>query len=87
MRLGLVNEVVPRAELMEVVRAWADRLAAGPPLALALIKEELNASVGPSMSSALQLEGTGQATSAYSEDVEEGIASFLEKRPPAFRGR
>lgn len=85
-RIGLVNEVVARADLMDTALTWARRLAAGPPLALAMIKEELNASVGPTLLSALELEATGQATNAATADVREGIASFLEKRPPDFRG-
>ena len=87
MRIGLCNRVVPRAELETTVRAWAERLAQGPTFALGLSKRLLNRSLQADMDTLFAEEAFTQALVANSDDMREGIRSFMEKRPPAFKGR
>jgi 2-(1,2-epoxy-1,2-dihydrophenyl)acetyl-CoA isomerase len=86
-RLGLVNRVVPDAELDAFVAGWAERLAAGPPVALAQTKRVLNDSVQRSMAEALDAEGVGQVLSVGTQDAKEAVKAFLSKREPTFEGR
>jgi 2-(1,2-epoxy-1,2-dihydrophenyl)acetyl-CoA isomerase len=86
-RLGLVNKVVPAAELEATVRQWAKRLAEGPTFAIGLSKRLLNRSLQADMDTLFAEEAFTQALVANSEDMREGIRSFMEKRPPAFKGR
>jgi 2-(1,2-epoxy-1,2-dihydrophenyl)acetyl-CoA isomerase len=84
---GLVNRVVPAGQLDAFVTDWADRLAAGPPLALSLTKRLLTNSFSMSMDEALEAEGMAQTVNAGTEDAPEAIRAFLEKREPKFKGR
>src|SRR5256886_3881864 len=86
-RLGLVNKVVPAAELEATCRAWAERLAQGPTFALGLSKRLLNRSLQADLDTLFAEEAFTQALVAQSEDMREGIGAFMEKRPPAFKGR
>lgn len=85
--LGIVNRVVPDDELDGVVADWAERLAAGPPLALQLTKRMLANSLSSSFAEALDHEAAAQSVNFASDDTREGIAAFLQKRSPVFRGR
>jgi 2-(1,2-epoxy-1,2-dihydrophenyl)acetyl-CoA isomerase len=85
--MGLVNRVVPGAQLDAFVADWADRLAAGAPIALAMTKRLLTNSFASSMDEALEAEGMAQSVNFYSEDTAEAIRAFLEKREPKFKGR
>lgn len=85
--MGLVNRVVPAAELEATVAAWAGRLAAGPPLAMAMTKSLLNRGLGASMEEAVADEGRAQAVNFATEDTAEALAAFRERREPRFRGR
>src|SRR5438552_1469206 len=86
-RLGLVNKVVPAVELEATCRAWGERLAQGPTFALGLSKRLLNRSLQADLGTLFAEEAFTQALVAQSEDMREGIRSFMEKRPPAFKGR
>jgi 2-(1,2-epoxy-1,2-dihydrophenyl)acetyl-CoA isomerase len=86
-RLGLVNKVVPAGELEDTVRAWAKRLAEGPTFSIGLSKRLLNRSLQADMDTLFAEEAFSQALAANSDDMREGIRSFMEKRPPAFKGR
>jgi enoyl-CoA hydratase/carnithine racemase len=86
-RLGLVNRVVPDAELDALVADWAGRLAAGPPLALAMSKRLLNQSLATGLAEALDAEGMAQSVNTASEDTKEAMRAFFQKREPTFRGR
>jgi 2-(1,2-epoxy-1,2-dihydrophenyl)acetyl-CoA isomerase len=86
-RLGLVNKVVPGAELESTCRDWAKRLAEGPTFAIGLSKRLLNRSLQADMDTLFAEEAFTQALVANSDDMREGIRSFMEKRPPAFKGR
>src|SRR3989442_481165 len=86
-RLGLVNRVVPSAELETATRALAAKIAAGPPLALRLDKQMLNRAVATDLGGALEAEASSQGLAIASDDHREGVAAFFDKRPPKFTGR
>jgi 2-(1,2-epoxy-1,2-dihydrophenyl)acetyl-CoA isomerase len=84
--VGLVNRVVPRAEIDGFVDGWARRLAAGPPLALSSTKRLLNGSFALSLEQAVEAEALAQTANFGTADTAEAIAAFVEKREPTFRG-
>jgi 2-(1,2-epoxy-1,2-dihydrophenyl)acetyl-CoA isomerase len=85
-RIGLVNRVVPVAELATATRALAEKIAAGPPLALRLDKRMLNRAATSDLAAALEVEAFSQGLAIASEDHQEGVAAFFDKRPPRFKG-
>lgn len=85
--LGLINQVVPAAELASTAAKLAARLAAGPTLAFAGAKALLNQSLLAGLADHLELERLSIAASSDTEDFREGLAAFLAKRSPNFRGR
>jgi len=87
LRIGLVSEVTAHGELMERTRALALRIASGAPLALRYMKEGLRRGVGgdPREMGAWAMQTIRQLM--RTEDHKEGVAAFLEKRPPVFQGR
>lgn len=84
--LGLVNRVLPEAELDSFVDAWARRLAAGPPIALALTKRMLNNAMNVTMEEALDDEGAAQTVNFGTKDTLEAMEAFVQKREPRFKG-
>ncbi len=87
MAMGLVNRVVPSAELDAETRKLAERLAAGPSIAYAGSKSLINASLENQLERQLQMEAEAFAACAGSEDFREGTNAFVEKRRPVFKGR
>ena len=85
-RLGLVNRVVPGAELLDTAREWATRLASGPTPAISLSKRLINRALDIDRVSAFGDERWAQEIAMASHDAAEGLASFAERRPPAFLG-
>ncbi|MFE4855625.1 enoyl-CoA hydratase/isomerase family protein [Streptomyces sp. NPDC056670] len=85
-RMGLVNRVVADAELAATAKEWAERLAAGPTRALALTKHLVNASLDADRGSALAAEAWAQEINMTTRDANEGVASFVERRTPKYRG-
>ena len=86
-RIGLVNRVVPAAELSATTRALAERIAAGSPAVLRLAKHMLNRAAVSDLPAALDLEAYSQALSIPTEDHQEGLRAFFEKRAPKFTGQ
>ncbi|WUO77615.1 enoyl-CoA hydratase-related protein [Streptomyces canus] len=86
-RLGLVNRVLEDQELTKTAREWAERLATGPTRALALTKQLVNASLDSDRATAFAAEAAAQEINMTTEDAQEGVASFVERRSPEYRGR
>ena len=87
LRLGLVSEVVPDAEVLPHALKLACKIAALPPLALAAIKEAVLLGADVPLSTALALERKAFQLLFASEDRDEGIKAFQERRKPLFKGR
>lgn len=85
--LGLVTEVVPDAELQSTARAWAERLAAGPPIAIRITKRMMYKQTMMDLDNALEDAALGTLVTNYCEDVKEGTTAFHEKRKPDFKGK
>jgi enoyl-CoA hydratase/carnithine racemase len=83
---GLIDRVVADRELTEAAEALALRLASGPTRAFAAMKRAINASTLACLQTQLELEATLQSQLGKSDDFAEGVAAFLEKRPPVFKG-
>lgn len=86
-RIGLVNRVVPQAELMPYVKELATKLAAKPPLAVKLAKNAIHTGLNLSLNDGIEYENKLFAILCGSQDKQEGIAAFLEKRRANFKGR
>ena len=86
-RWGLVNRVVPAAELMTEARAFADRVAAGAPLALRYTKLAVNKWIKDVANVAFDASTALEIVTFQSEDHREALAALREKRKPAFKGR
>jgi len=87
LRLGLVNQVVPAAELAAATHKLASRLASLPGRAIALTKRLLNQSLQNDLDAQLEAEAYDQETAGKTADHYEGVAAFLEKRKPTFQGK
>jgi enoyl-CoA hydratase/carnithine racemase len=87
LRTGLVSEVVPDDQLAAAAKPYLDEMLTTTPIGLRLTKECLNMSVdAPSLESAVAMEDRNQILCSQSADFREGMAAFLEKRPPQYRG-
>jgi enoyl-CoA hydratase/carnithine racemase len=84
---GMISSVVETEELDAEVSELAESLAAGAPLAQAIIKRALDRSSSMTFEQALSFEEQAQAILLGSEDLAEGAAAFVEKRDAEFRGR
>jgi len=87
LRDGLVSRVLPPDDLLPEALALAARLAGGPPLATQLTLRALEGSLQNTLEEQLLLEWAGQGVCLRSEDAREGIAAFLQKRQPVWKGR
>ena len=84
--LGMIWKAVPDADLADEVVKVARKLATMPTMGIALTKQALNRSQGTTLEQQLQVERELQAIAGASHDSKEGVAAFLEKRKPVFKG-
>jgi 2-(1,2-epoxy-1,2-dihydrophenyl)acetyl-CoA isomerase len=84
--LGLVNAVVPADELDAATAEIATAVAAGPPIALSLMKRELDHAGQSSLAQALEAEAMAQSVNVRTEDSREAFMAYAERRPPNFSG-
>ncbi|MGC0773237.1 MAG: enoyl-CoA hydratase-related protein [Candidatus Acidiferrum sp.] len=87
LRLGIVNRVVPAAQMEAEVKTWAQKIAQGPPIAIRAVKKVLFGNQREELVKALDHEVELQMKCFHSEDCSEGIRAFFEKRPPKFQGK
>ncbi len=83
---GLVNQVVPDDQLMEVVGALAAELARGGTLAYGAVKRMLHETFASTLETQMEMEARSIAAMSHTHDGREGITAFLHKRQPEFRG-
>jgi 2-(1,2-epoxy-1,2-dihydrophenyl)acetyl-CoA isomerase len=84
--LGLVNRVVPADGLDAAVAEWAKRLAGGPTRSIGLTKRLLNRSLDSDRVTAFAEEAVAQELNMGTQDANEGVAAFVERRDPVYRG-
>ena len=85
-RIGIVNKVVPGAELEATAREWATRLASGPTKAIGWSKQLLNDALDVDRRTLLVTEAMLVELNGHTLDGKEGVASFMERRPSEFKG-
>jgi 2-(1,2-epoxy-1,2-dihydrophenyl)acetyl-CoA isomerase len=83
---GIVTQVVPDDELVDAAEALAARIAAGPTLAFGAVKRLVHGSLEHTLDQHLALESEEMARAGRRTDAQEGVAAFVEKRTPDFRG-
>ena len=87
LELGLVNRVVPQEQVMPEAIEWATRLAKGPTKAFGLTKRAVNKAIFPDLEELLENEAYLQEIAGRSDDFQEGVKAFIEKRQPAYSGK
>lgn len=87
LRIGLVNEVVPQAELLSRAEALAQKIAANAPLAVQYVIEAVNKGMEMTLQEGLFLEAALFGVCCATEDKNEGTEAFLKKRPAEFKGK
>jgi 2-(1,2-epoxy-1,2-dihydrophenyl)acetyl-CoA isomerase len=86
LRLGLVNKVVPGDDLVQEAGEWAARLAASPTRAISLTKWLVNRSLDSDRAGAFYDESYAQELAMHTEDANEGVQAFIERRDPVYKG-
>jgi enoyl-CoA hydratase len=88
LEMGLLNEIVPRGQLLDHAREWAARITANAPLAVAATKESAHRGLAAgSLAEALDIEARLSARVLRTDDAREGPLAFVEKRAPRWTGR
>jgi enoyl-CoA hydratase/carnithine racemase len=83
---GLADEVAPKGKALEAARAWAQKVAALPPLPVRMTKEAVNAAANANHHAASYMDRDQFLLTVGTQDFKEGLAAFFEKRPGVFRG-
>jgi enoyl-CoA hydratase len=86
-RIGLVNAVMPQAELLNHCHGWLDKALANAPIALGLVLDAVDVGLNSGLDEGLRFEAAAFGVSAASEDRREGTRAFLEKRRAVFAGK
>jgi enoyl-CoA hydratase/carnithine racemase len=86
-QIGLVNQVVPHEQLMDTALAMATKLARGPSVSMALIKQLVYQGFHQTLPEHLTVAARAQNLARQTDDHKEGVRAFLEKRQPLFKGR
>ena len=86
-RIGLVNKIVPLPELMPTARKWAEDICKSGPLAVRAAKEAMVRGASMTLEDGLRLENSLFTCLLETEDLDEGVAAFTEKRKPVFRAK
>lgn len=87
LELGLANQVVPAEDIQDAVADLAGRLAAGPTVAYASIRQSVAYSATHDFAESLAFEGQMMARTGATADHADAVAAFVEKRPPVYQGR
>ena len=87
LKIGMVNRVMPADKLMDETMKFADKLAKRAPIALSMAKAAIYNSLGSDLYKSFEFEAYMQNICIQSEDVNEAISAFLEKRSPDFKGK
>jgi 2-(1,2-epoxy-1,2-dihydrophenyl)acetyl-CoA isomerase len=87
LRIGLVNRIIPDGDFYAGVEEYAARLAQNAPLALTAIKTSMHKALNSGLDEVLTYEMDQQRRMVQTEDVREGLAAFLEKREPVYKGK
>jgi 2-(1,2-epoxy-1,2-dihydrophenyl)acetyl-CoA isomerase len=85
--LGLINKLVPADKVMEEALAFAQKLAAGPTKAFGLTKRAVNRAIFADLEELLDYEACLQEIAGRSDDFQEGVKAFIEKRQPSYTGK
>jgi len=85
--IGLVNSVVPAAELDATVAELVETIASGPPVTLSMTKREIDHASTSSLAEALEAEAMAQSINVKTKDTREALLAFAERRPPVFTGQ
>lgn len=85
--MGIINKLVPQEKVLEEALSWAKQLAKGPTKAFGLSKRAFNAAIFPDLEERLEYEAHMQEIAGRSDDFQEGVNAFLEKRQPAYTGK
>ena len=86
-RIGLVNKVVPQEQVMPVAREWAEAICQAGPLAVRAAKEAMVRGSSMTLEEGLRLEGVLFNRVLGTEDFNEGITAYAEKRKPVFKAK
>ncbi|NND01313.1 MAG: enoyl-CoA hydratase, partial [Acidimicrobiia bacterium] len=84
---GLINKAVPDDELMTDAEALARTLASGPTKAFGKVKQMLQSTFSETLESQMEIESRNIADLTRTTDLNEGLAAFIEKRRPEYKGR
>ncbi len=85
-RIGLVNRVVPADDLMKTTIDLAKRIAGAAPIAVEMTKQTAISALNCDLEQLIAIETYAQKVCLETEDFKEGVAAFMEKRPPVFKG-